>query len=377
MKNKYWFQALLLILCVACIAFIYGCGANPTSGGGGSSGGNRAGTFVYSGTQSPGDVWSWIISTETFIGSNETTGMWVKGSWVTLVTGFGKATITSAEGPSAPPGDGSAHAYFLEFPNTMLLVKPDDDNDSRVMVCAAAATIEPNAGRYLFVNIPESGWDIGSPSYGTVEAINNSDGTFSFAVTNYTITNEVFSSNPPTRFIWSNGSFTIEATGTDSTEVFMTPSGVFFGDSGPDRGGFAGASIESITTSELYATVFPHTFKGVRFIYYPGSSTGETEPITCTKDSTRDALLASSYIDVETGTQPGPGVSITFEVSTVPGFFTGYATQLNPSSPGTERFVSSVSQIGPASGKKYMLYGIGSTQDGRPWNFLLIQTSND
>jgi hypothetical protein len=89
------FTLFIIGLCVISIAFIYGCG-NAT--GGGSSGGvsNRVGVFSYSGTQSPGDIWTWTIGTSEFIGTNETLGYWITGEWTALSSGFSKATIHGA-----------------------------------------------------------------------------------------------------------------------------------------------------------------------------------------------------------------------------------------------------------------------------------------
>ena len=376
MKNNSLFAVLVLSVCVIGFASLYGCGAAPTSGGGSAVGGNRVGSYLYSGTQSPGDVWSWLISTETFSGSCEVgaqKGVWVSGTWVTLLSGFGKATISNAGGPAGmtPPTDGSAHAYFLEFPNTMLLVKPEGDNDSRVMVCAASATLEPNAGRYIYVNIPEASWESGSPAYGTVETSQTSPGYWHFDMTSYLFTGEVFGSNHD-NFFYSNGTFTCETT-SDKTQVFMTPSNVFFGDSGPYKGGFAGAKYESMTTTEFSAGL-NHTYKGVRFVYNVSSFTGETEPITCSKVATMDALLASDYSGgaIETGIPSHAGVRITFEASSVPGFYKGYAEQLGSGDPDV--FMCLISRIGPVDNKKYAIAGFGIGGDGRPFNFLIIQT---
>jgi len=367
MKNKIWFYVLILGLCLTSFAFIYGCGANPTSGGGTTSGiANRDGTYSYSGTQSPGDVWSWTISTETFFGSNETTGMRISGTWQTLVSGFGKATISISEGPDKPSvGD---KAYFLEFPNTMLLVRPDNATDSRVMVCAASATIEPNQGKYIYVNIPESGWDLASPSYGTVEVSDISAKRKNFDITPYTITGEpVAGGHMNYNFIYSNGTFT-EESGADDTKVFMTPSNVFFGDSGTGKGGFAGASLEA---SSSFTSDFDHVFKGVRFIYYSDTLTGETEPVTCSKIATREALLANSYSDVDAGTLMGQGVIITFEAQQPTGFRRGYVTDLGDGH--SEIIQCTVSRVGPAGNRKHVVFGIGLDDRNRSFNFLLIE----
>ena len=359
----------LLGLVILSLAFIYGCGSDATSGGGGG-GATTHGTYSYHGTQSPGDVWSWTISAETFFGSNETTGMWLTGTWETLVnSGFGKAYISTAEGLNHPSaGD---LAYFLEFPNTMLLVRPDNAGDSRVMVCAASASNPPDQDSYLFVNISKLSWEASDPAFGTVEAT-KSGSVWNFDVTNYLITGEFSSRDAGTvDFVYSNGTFTDE-TGSVNTKIFMTPSSVFFGDSGTGNGGFAGAKLETFSTSEFFAAL-NHTYKGVRFIHYPASSynTGETEPITCTKHTTLDALIATSYSDIDTGATY-PGIMITFEAQQPTGFRKGYVEDFGDHH--REIIQCAISSIGPSGNKKYMLYGIGLDNLNRSFNFLIIQT---
>jgi hypothetical protein len=370
---KKYLPLYLVVLVVLSLAFIYGCGSNATGGGGGGSSiSNRPGTYSYSGTQSPGDVWSWTISTETFSGTNETMGLWVTGEWTTLSSGFGKATIKGSNDPLAVGN----HAYFLEFPDTMLLVKPDQDGDSRVMICAAAATLEPSEGKYLYVNIPKSGWDPSSPAYGTVEASKNG-GKWKFETTSYMVTGEFENQESPGTydFVFSNGKFTAEAS-VSSMEIFMTPSSVFMGDAGAGGGGFAGEKLETFTTAE-FSSALNHTFKGVRFIYYPNSlpATGETEAISCTKIVTNgaDALKANDYSNIETGTSLG-GVIITFEAQQPTGFFKGYVKDINDQH--SEIIQCAVASIGPATNRKYAICGIGLDDRARPFNFLVIQTSN-
>jgi hypothetical protein len=368
MKRSTLFQFFSLLICLATIAFIYGCGSAASSTSGTPVGGNRAGTFSYAGTQSPGDVWSWTISSETFIGSNETDGSWVTGEWTTLSTGFGKAHIINSNIPAQIDG----YAYFLEFPNTMLLVRPDDASSSRVMVCAASATLEPGyPSHFLFVNLTKDNWQSSTDgAYGTVEAT-YTGGKWHFDVTNYLITGEVESHVLPTdNFAYLSGTFSNES--GHATKIFLTPSNVFFGDMGPNDGGFAGASLESLSTSEFSAAL-NHTYKGVRFVHYPGAGgTAETEPITCSKHPTMEALLGNSYSNIETGTLMGGGVIITFEATQANGFKRAVAYDVG--SGQSELLQCSFSRIGPSDNKKYMFYGVGMDSWNRSFNFLIIQT---
>jgi hypothetical protein len=376
------FTLFVIGLCVISIAFIYGCGNATGGGSSGSSVSNRTGVFSYAGTQASGDAWAWTIGTSEFIGTNETASFTITGEWSALSSGFSKAHVEGVFGSGGPTAGG--YAYFLEFPKTLLLVKPAGSGDDRVLVCAASATTEPAQGQYLFVTIPKSTWEAIKPAFGTVEVTHDSSTPFKwqFDVSSYDITGEFISEDIPSggyHFIYTNGTFTDESSSV-SLEVFMTPSGMFLGDNGPGQGGFAGASYEGISISDI----IPHQYKGIRFIYYPPASpgapsTGETEAVTCHRNGTSTTeLWATAYDNVDTGAiHQGKGyVTITFEASAVSGFSRGYVTGHDEDGNHMEIIQCVVSQVGPDYlGKmRYLLFGIGLEDNGRAFNFLFIQT---
>jgi len=383
MKKNNLFYILILGLCFASFAFIYGCGSNATGGGGGGGGStiqNRKGVYSYSGTQASGDAWSWTISTSELIGTNETTGMWMAGTWKTLPSGFGKATVVTSEGAGAPQVGSKAH--FLEYPDTMLLIHPSDSNDDRIMVCAASATLEPATGRYVFVKIPKMNWTTADAALGTVDARTAGTGKFEFDITEYLITGEKTGdhSGVGDPFIYLNGTFTQEA-GTDPTEIFMTPSGMFIGDNGPGKGGFAGG-IANVDPYVFTTEAISHTYKGVRFIYYP-SGTGETEPATASYFCPK-TVKATSYSNVDTGSIDNRGyVIITFEASSVPGFMqgdiTGFDTGGGGGGGGTHKeylqCVASKVHSDRLNKDLYLFFGIGHDDSNRAFNILMIQSN--
>jgi hypothetical protein len=368
MNKKLLFPIFCLFLIVVSLLVINGCGSAASSGGG-SSISNRTGTYTYSGTQSPGDSWLWTISTTEFSGSNETTGMWVTGEWTALSSGFGKATIINSN--HAPAING--HAYFLEFPNTLLLVKPDEAN-SRLIVCAASATTEPGSGHWLYVNVPGSGWDDSSNAFGTVEATNTA-GHWNFNLTKYLITGECAgtqSTFPTWDFVYSNGTFTNESGGV-SPKLVMTPSNVFIEDDGSGGGGSAGATLESYNSSD-FASIIDHTYKGFRVEYDSSLDSGETQAVTLSKMSGQNALRGFPYSDIDDGTLMPYGVKITFEASPQDsnGFVRGIVTDMSNNYPEIVQCV--VSRVGPSNNRRYMIFGIGlKFSTDQPFNFLMIQ----
>lgn len=348
--------------------------------GGGSSTStvsNRTGEYKYSGTQSPGDIWTWDISTSEFIATNETLSYWITGEWSALSTGFSKATVlgSGGTGGSFAPSIEST-VYFLEFPNTMLLVRPVKDNDERVIICAAAATGEPiYFGPYAFVNVPKEGFVNPTPVFGTVE-VHTPSWTFDF--TNFDITGEPINFVSGTdEFSWSNGTFTSEST---SMKIFMTPSGIFFGDVGTvGGGGFVGASPETFSPS-TFLSVLHQTYKGVRFIYYPtaithvSSGTGETDAITCAYATfgTMDALQAKRYTSIEDN-KTSAGGYITFgPQNTGTGFIPGAFIKTGETTP--EQLQCAVSNLGTNVNPVYFLFGVGFDREGLPFNILLVST---
>jgi hypothetical protein len=351
----------LVVLVVLSLAFIYGCGSNATGGGGGGGGiSNRSGSFSYSGTQSPGDMWTWNISDETFSGSNETTGFYVTGEWTALSSKFGKAHVLSINGVAT-----SEYTYFLEFPDTILLFRPfSNDNKDNVIVCAAHSTVEPSQGKYLWVTIPESGWTDAFTAYGTVEATGSGSGPWSFDVTNYLLTGEVSDNFTVSGYTFTNG---VMDNGNYPTnpKLFMTPTGVFMGDN-DTHSGFAGASYEAFDAGDAVK----HNYRGVRFKYYSGSGTNETEVVAASPYNST-SLNAHRYISVDNNTLDlTDNTYITFEAQDLnTGFTNLYAYDENQGTTAIYKAVAA--KVGPAPGK-YMLFGFG-VEAGLPTNFLVIQ----
>ena len=350
------------------LAFIYGCGSAATSGGSSTSGvtivANRVGTYEYSGTQSPGDMWTWMISTETFFGSNESNGFWVSGTWETLSNKFCKAFVNNANNLSAI----SKEAYFIEFPDTMLLIHPCDansDNKDNIIVCTAHSSTQPTAGKYVWVTMPWQGWAIGDTAYGSVEA--TLSGAWSFNVTNFLLTGEPESNVTKSGYTFSDGIMDNTHYPTDP-KLFMTPTGVFMGDNGTN-GGFAGASVEAINITDLANK----NYRGVRFVYNSTSGTNETLPVTAYPNGTNKMIGKGYPNGVEGDPDASNYVGITFEAQDlssgiIPMYITDYGA--GPVTNGTSIYKAVASKVG--SSGKYMLFGFG-VESGEPTNFLVIQ----
>jgi hypothetical protein len=348
-----WYLVALVVLS---LGFIYGCGAAPTSGGGGA-----ASAVTYYGTQSPGDFWKWnIFSDGTFFGTDETNGFWVSGTYVTLPSGFGKAHVIDSYNNSA----NDSYAYFLEIPNTMLLVKPGGgDAENKVIICAAAAASAPPAGQYNWVTLPWKDWDYTQDNaYGTVE-VSETAGSYTFGVKFYKLDNTppAQASTTESGYSFINGMFT--KTGSD-LKLFVTPSGVFGADQG-SHGGLVGAIKPD--PDMITSDVIGKKFRGVLFKLWP-SGTGETEPIGATGESA-GLIRGASFTDVDVSAEPNYTQSVTLEFGTITN---GIASGTLIGNGESSVFTLVCSKVGDSN--KILVFGI-STQEGSgiPYNFLVIE----
>jgi hypothetical protein len=362
----------LLALVVLSLAFIYGCGAAPSSGGGGGVSGT-----TYYGTQSGGDLWKWVITATsttagTFSGKNYTMTFEVSGTYEVLPSKFCKAWINSSSGSSNKPPEGST-AYFLEFPNTMLLVKPTgDSNSDKVIVCAASASSAPSNGTICnFITIPWAGWLGTDAAYGTAEVITGSTYTFEVLQQNFAGNVIAESSGPQSGFVFSNGIF---SNPTQDMKIFVTPSGVFAGDAGPGRGGIAGASAEAdiLDGTDAQNAVKGKIFRGVMFNYDPANNSGETQAIGATGESD-GSIHGSDFANIETYVDPQFSDHMaTLEFTTGPAISPGMVRGTLDNGTDLNDFVLVVAKIGDP--EKIAVIGI-TTQEGsgRPQNFIVIE----
>lgn len=170
------FKVLLLATLVFAffIAILLGCG------GGGGDVTTTATSRSYLGTQSPGDVWSWAITTDaggsgSFSATNATTTYTYSGTVSTLPSKFLKLAITATTDPAITPLP--AYAYAFEIPNTAVIVKPAG-NHARVIIAAAQGTSPTANGSYNWLTIPTTGW--------------NADNSVAYGVTSTTLTGSTF-----------------------------------------------------------------------------------------------------------------------------------------------------------------------------------------
>ncbi|OGB90596.1 hypothetical protein A2625_03540 [candidate division WOR-1 bacterium RIFCSPHIGHO2_01_FULL_53_15] len=316
----------------------------------------RTGTYSYLGTQSPGDVWSWTIGEGTFICTNETQGRYYGGSFTTYTSGFSKAVISATNDPDVPT-DGSATAYFLEYPNTMLLAMPTGSDN--VIVCAASAATAPSAGQYNFVQIPSPSWTSTSQSYGTAEA-SVSGGLYTFNVNKYDLSGNLVETTVEAGYSFSNGRLTKAGSGL---QIFMTPSGAFMGDNGPGSGGFAGAAKQTVSAIAIAAK----EYRGVLFSYNVGTHHDLIEAVGAEPISgSSNSLSGFIYDNVESGARQTNTVTLEIGSQLGNGIVPGIMHYIDGTSDDFDMVVSTLSG-------KYIILGIATNRHGQPQNFLVVE----
>jgi len=325
---------------------------------------DNSSTRTYIGTQTPGDVWSWELTTSggsgTFTAVNETLGYEYSGTVSTLPNRFLELIVTSSTEPgfTAP-----AEAYALEYPDTVLLVKPAGSG-SDVIACVALGTCPTEDATYNWVDLLEEDWDVTTDeAYGvTTSSVSGSD--FTFTHTKYDLYGtELGSPVTETGFSCSGGEITRAG---DDLVIAITPSGVFVGDNGPGEGGIVGmqAPASNIDLSDVLLS--GREYRGITF--EDGSSSSDpTKPIWARPDGSGN-LIGGEYEDpFEDGIEKTDHATITFGSQASAGVVT--ATLTDSGSSTSKPMVFMINRIR----SKYFIYGASLGGDGHGANFLAIE----
>jgi hypothetical protein len=348
---KKYFIALAIVISIT--ALLTGCSTQTSTGP--ETIPIRTGVYSYLGTQSPGDVWSWTIGEGTFAATNETINQNYFGTFISYASGFNKGTVDTSSDTSVPL-DGTAMFYFLEYPNTMLIIAGEDENPT---VCAARTTTAPSAGHYNFVTIPWQGWNASDSAYGTVEVTSNS-GLYDFDVRSYSLNDQLTSFMSKTGFSFSDGK--LSKTG-DDLQIFLTPSGAFFGDNGPGTGGFCGAVFQNVDLSDMVSK----NYRGLLFSYNPATGSNDSSHAIGAEPNTSltNGMTGFGYEDVEFGTRSSGTVTLQFNTPDSSGILSG---TMNDNGSVTN-FKMIIAQVAG----KYIIIGISVDSSGYPQNMLLVE----
>lgn len=313
----------------------------------------------YTATQSPGDVWSWTLTSSTFTATNDTTGFTYSGGKETLANLFLKLTVTASTDPGVPL-DGTAVAFALEVPGTALIVKPAD-TDGKAIVGVGQGSCPTADATYNWITIPRADWDAASSeAYGTADStVSGSD--ISFDVSAFMLDGNPVGSNTASTTC-SNGVMT--ETGSTTT-IGIAPSGTFVGDNGPNDGGFIGVVAPSANVAFADITASGLEYRGVLF-KNNNANDDDTEPVWVRRSSS-GVLTGGNYSDFEGNVEnTSEGVTLTFDSQPSPGVL--LATLADPGGPSD--FVFVVNQVDGS----FVLYGISQDvgNNMQPYNVLLV-----
>ena len=369
----------LRLMSLLLAALLVGC----SGGGGGTATSNS-----YTGTQSPGDLWTATFGTGTFSASNTNTTSAVTFSGTTALQASGLLQLTVTTTSDATKVAVGSIGYALEYPGTATLMLPPGtaasavSNTRPVVLVAKAASAGFAVGTtFNWVVVPTAIWMAGTTSGGNISCpttTSNVRGTGSVtAVSGSTITisiNEydycgIQTTTGAIQTLTDLGSGEIQGTNSGTTITFqVSPSGTFMGDitatALQNVAGFIGmkAPTSNIDTTTFYSQ--NRTFRGFVFRTVSGSGTPYTEPVGGTV--TAGATTISGFtMNPVTGALSSGGNTISLGAAQqTPGVFSG-ATITTGSGVHPATFV-----INQVNGK-YFVYGFG--YDGLPFNFMLIE----
>ncbi|MBI3609652.1 MAG: hypothetical protein HY204_03000 [Nitrospirae bacterium] len=314
---------------------------------------------TYLGTQSPGDLWQWTIGDATFSATNLTTTYTYSGTKTTLPSGFLKLVLTATTEPGATL---PTTAYALEYPNTVLLVKPAGSGSGRLIAAVAKGACPTATENYNWVDIPHLNWDATvTEAYGTA-TMSLSGSTYTFDITKHLLAGTLQTPVTETAAC-ADGQFTLSG----SSVAAVTPSKAIVVDNGPGEGGVFGM-IAPTANVDLTA-IASKNYRGVLFKRVGTADT--TEPVGAEPGTGLDAgnLKGFCYTDVEANTRCANPVTLDLVGAgqTTAGIVSLTLTDADSS---LHTFVFMANQVGG----KYLLFGISTnTSSTEPYNVILIE----
>ncbi|MEM8765619.1 MAG: hypothetical protein AAGD88_17525 [Bacteroidota bacterium] len=325
----------------------------------------------YTGTQSPGDVWSFNLNftTSTFTGmwdngtlTNTTDDVALTGTFSMLSSGFLKLVLTDAT-PDRPslPEDGSAIFYAKEIEELALFAQPAGSLTGPVIVAAEMEDCISSLATYNYIVAapPSTTYNPNiEEAYGSI----NLSGTFpSFSVDGQKKSLDciggICTLDTPLTPVTGNciGMGELDVTGARGQ---VTSNGVFMLDSGPGNGGIFGLRTDtSITSADITGT----TLQGFAFV--PSNNISEAVQLDFAGGA--PSALAQIFSNLETNTiDTGNLVTVTLS-SFTDGLVTGTMTH---NSGATTNLAGALAK----NGTDRILVMIGTTDEILEPAFLIV-----
>jgi hypothetical protein len=348
-----------IVFAAAALLFI-ACSSSKSS----SDNGNPSTTRNYLGTQSPGDVWSWTIITDangngTFTATNETLTKDYSGTVSTLTNKYLKLLVTATTDTTVTV---PAPVYALEVPDTVLVVKPANE-DSNVIVAVALGNCPTQPATYNMVEMTMPGWSAAvNSAYSVATTTNFSGTTFDVDDQEYLLSGATYSTKKITGFSCSNGRITEPGEGM----MTITPSGMVISDNGPGQGGASGMQSPAANVDLNDVLLTGREYRAVSFVNANVPGTDDVKPHWARPNGS-GGLFGGDYSDFEAGIEDPATVStITLGAQSYPGVVNGSFTE---SSGNTTNGVLMMNKING----KYFIYGIKEESNGMAGIFIAIE----
>lgn len=360
-----------LVLSAGVAAVLAGCSGSGSTPGTLTPAPTVPATRAYLGTQSPGDVWTWnLTSSGTFTGANETRSFTYDGTTSDLASGFKKLTVAATSDSSVRVG---AVTYAFEVPGVGLIVRGMDAGGTPIVGSLVGERPTGTDLRYNWITMPKRDWNpLRDNAYGTA-LISISGDAGNLTIDSFGMDGTPLSTGERAAMTFSGGRMVLPGGGAG----VATPAGVFIVDSGPDAGGLVGmrTAAANIDTADL--TRAGREYRGMLFnnpIREPGVVYEGVErrgQLVGARSDGAGGLLGFSYRDVENNVEEADAemnVSLRFTSQPSPGLFQGTLSPVSGDPAEAAQFVFAVNRIDG----KYVIFGFSGEREGNN-NFLLIE----
>jgi hypothetical protein len=298
------YSMFMVILVIVCMAFIYGCGSNATSGGGGgSSGGGGISGRQYYGMCSDGPIVKCTVNDTAFqidfVTGGSMAGTTITGTVTQLASGLLSCEVTGSNNSAPDTKKGTLYAY--EVTNEVLVVGnggPDNQKVFMVLPALASTAPYPLAGSYEAVTIPRTDWILPGNLDACMTGEITGTTSYKFEVTMFTVAGAFKDSGSIESLQYTED----RVYKTDNEpQFFFSPKGLFVASGGKDSGGWKDGGIvgaiydNSVTTSDVTNN---RNYIGISFIRNLANNNTSTEAVSMESVATQ---LKAYSMDASSG----------------------------------------------------------------------------
>jgi len=272
---------------------------------------------VYTGTQSPGDVWTWSLDKEqghmtanwdygTF--DDESDDITIEGTFETIPSGYLKVTITDTSPANEEiPTDGTAWFYALEIPNMAMIVKPEGSIKGDLIAMVAEGDCDAIEATYNYIiSAPGNGEEfdpVTEEAFGYAEFTSNGNG---FDISGYKFSLDCIDGacsdtgpieDLPMATCDGGGALVISSNDETMAQGQFTNAGAMMMDFGYGNGGVFALKASEAATKDAFLN---NTYLGIAYI--PSNNDEKTVPVKADffkNDLDNMIGVATPFTDIE------------------------------------------------------------------------------